>query len=435
MQKKLIALAVASLAAGSAFAQSNVTISGIAAVSYNNYKVSKSLRTTATENRLDDDTSRFTIKGSEDLGSGLSAYFQIENRVSLDSRPNQAYGNAQGLADGESFVGLKHKDLGSVGLGKFAYHYHETFGYSEQFRALNNQAYSTDIMSAVAGGFIAFNSRSQNAIKYDSPNWAGFAFKLGYSFNPAANEGTLGQGNNGATTYANNNVIPTTATVAGVNYLVVPGRAAVDNKYNKGSAWNVAGRYNNGPINAYVSYWDYKVEGGSATSANTYYNLTTGAVNPLLGTATSPDRGGQKSWKIGGDYTFGFGLTAGLHYDSSKVILPFVAGVNVDLKRTAWMLPLTYKVGAHGVYLTYMRANDLKIGSTKMNDTGAKKWVLAYDYGFSKRTFVGASYMQLTNDRLGTYTPWLAGISTLGGSNLAAGEKARQFSVNVSHFF
>lgn len=383
MQKKLIALAVASLAAGSVFAQSNVTISGLVGVSYSNYKVSNTLRPAATENRLDDNTSRFTLKGTEDLGNGLSAYFQIENRISADTRPNGAFGNAQGLADGESFVGIKHKDIGQIGFGKYALHYHETLGFTEGYRALNTQSYSVDLMGTVNGAFVAFSSRSQNTIKYDTPNWGGFSAKLAYSFNPAGNEGNLLHSNTG---YASIGVTP-----------------AANNQYNKGGAWNVAGRYLNGPINAYASYWDYDVEGAA--------------------------RAGQKSWKVGGDYKFPFGLRVGLHYDNSKVYAAAAAG---DTKRTAWMLPVSYTFGPHALYLTYIKANDTKVGGVKLNDSSAKKWVLAYDYALSKRTFVGASYMNLKNNTNASYSPWLAGFSTLGGSMTLAGEDARQLSLNVT---
>ncbi|MBS1197212.1 MAG: porin [Proteobacteria bacterium] len=402
MQKKIIALAVAGLVAAPAFAQTtNVQITGIAAVSATNYKVSSpnAVRAAAlsTENRLDDQTSRFTLKGTEDLGGGMSAYFQIENRVSLDSRDKRdnsgTFGNATGLADGESFVGIKHNNIGSLGFGKYAMHYHETLGYSESYRAMNTQNYSIDLMGAVGGWFIAQNSRAQNAIKYDTPNWNGFSGKVIYSFNPAGNEGLYN---------------------------------AANPDYNKGSAWNVAVRYYQGPINVYASYFKHDMEGNGATAAD------------------------QTSYKIGGDYKFPFGLKVGLHYDHSKIahagfsavpalFSPIAGGGDTAVKRSAWMLPISYNFGAHGVYLTYIKAGNLKgVGFT---DSGAQKWVLAYDYALSRRTYLGASYMQLKNKTNGFYNPWLAGASSLGGSAMGglfggvAGEKGRQFSLNVTHFF
>lgn len=394
MQKKIIALAVAGLVAAPAFAQTNVQITGLVGVAYNHFKIGNASATriitgnpVATENRLDDQTSRFTLKGTEDLGNGMSAYFQIENRVSSDTRPGNIYGNAQGLADGETFVGLKHKNVGSIGFGKFAMHYHETLGYSESFRALNTQAYSIDVMGGVNGSFIAFNGRASNTMKYDTPNWGGFSAKVYYSFNPAGNEGTSFWG-------------PTAAWNTGG----ATGAQTVD--YNKGGAWSAAARYMNGPINAYFTYFDYDVEGRAATARD------------------------QTSWKMGGDYKFPFGLKVGLHYDNSKIHNFY--GVGAAAKRTAWMLPVSYSFGPNMLHFTFSKAGDVK-GKT---DTGVKKYVMAYDYALSRRTYVGASYVYLKNDKNGTTNLWLGGISTLGGSYMAfPGESARQLSMNVTHFF
>lgn len=323
MQKKLIALAVASLAAGSAFAQSNVTISGIATISYNNYKVTDTARAAAAENRLDDNTSRFTLKGTEDLGGGLSAYFQIENRISLDTRPNSTFGNTQGLADGESFVGLKHNAAGSIGFGKFAMHYHEGIGYSESYRALQTQMYaSTAILGQVGitplgvgtSQYVAGSTRQQNTIKYDTPNWGGFSAKVAYSFSNFGNEGTL------------NN---TGVTGGGTNQYGGAFAPATNSDYNDGYAWNIAGRYFNGPINGLISYYKFKPENGTR----------------LLG---------QESWRAHFDYKFPFGLKVGLGFDRSEIQ---GATSGTDRKRNAWMIPVSYSFGPHAVYLTYAKAN------------------------------------------------------------------------------
>lgn len=427
MKKTYLFATLLAVSAGYVQAQSNVTLSGFVAATYANYKVGNSVRTTAAENRLDDGSSRFILKGNEDLGGGLVAYFQIDNRISLDSRPNQAFTTSQGLADGESFVGLRHKDFGQIGFGKYEMHYHETKGYSESYRALNQQLYAgTSILGMVGNTAIAFASRLQNTIKYDTPNWSGFSAKFAYSFNPACNEGTLAQSSNCVTTYANNNVIPSVTTIGGVNYLVVPNRTAVDSNYSKGAAWNLAARYNNGPINAFVSYFDYKTEGRGATSSSTRYNLTTGAATVVAG--TDPNRGGQQSWRIGGDYAFPIGVKVGLNYDHSKLIAATSAA---DASRNAWMLPVSYMTGQHGFYVTYAKAGNI----SKTSNTGAYQWTVAYDYAFSKRTFAGASYVLLKNKPAGTYNPYNAGISTFGGSNLAAGESARQISFNLTHYY
>lgn len=469
MQKKIIALAVAGLVAAPAFAQSNVQITGLASISYNNIsfgdKVAGSVKT--NENRLDDNTSRFTIKGTEDLGGGLSAYFQFENRVSLDTRPNSTYGNTQGLGDGESFVGLKSNKLGSIGFGKFAMHYHEGMGYSETYRALQTQMYaSAGILGQMNGTYVAGSTRQQNTVKYETPNWNGFQGKIAYSFSAFGSEG---QANNAglfgacttqfggcAVNLAASEPFPGTAA-AGLFSKYTPSNAALaatNSDYNKGGAWNIVGRYYNGPINAVISYYNMKPEWKNATATTNFYAVNTWT--PAGSTITSMgNAGAQKGLKAHFDYKFPFGLQVGLGYDQFKADLGSgivttyaglggagaVVGVPVTYnlgvnKRTAWMIPVSYQFGAHKVYFTYAKAGDVKNSVTgTANATGAKQYTLAYDYALSKRTYVGASYVRLDNDRNATYNPWLSGISTLGGSTLAAGEDARYFSLNMTHFF
>ena len=394
MKKKAIALVLGGLFVLPAVAQSNVTISGVAAISYNNYKVTNTLRTAATENRLDDNSSRFTLKGTEDLGGGLQAYFQFENRVSLDTRPNSTFGSAQGLGDGESFVGLKGKAWGSVGFGKYEMHYHETKSL-EPYRAQQTQLLvGQNLLGQVSGNSftavkVAGGSRLQNTIKYDTPNWAGFSGKFAYSFSPAGNEGTLT--NTGANGGASNQYGGTVA-------------AATNNQYNKGNAWTLGGNYKNGPIFAALSYYEFSPENGQRNT-------------------------GQESTRFGFGYTFPFGLSLGVAYDRSKVEGATNAA---DVKRNAWMIPVRYAFGAHAVYFTYGKANS----PSGQSQSGARQYSLAYDYAFSKRTFVGVSYADLKNQANARYSMWNAGTNTQGGSQITAnGEDARNFSLNLTHLF
>lgn len=389
MKMKVLALAVAAGFSGMAWSQSNVTISGKMAVSYHNYKLSDTAKPAATENRLDDAGSRFVLKGVEDLGGGLSAFFQIDNRISADTRPHLAYGNAQGLADGETFVGLASKDLGKISFGKMEMHYHETKGFSEKYRVENvQQVAGTGLFSKIDSTSIAGTSRLQNVIKYETPKFGGFTGKLAYSFNPAGNEGTLNFGNTG---YA-------TLNAAAV---------AADANYNKGYAWNAVARYNAGGVNAFFSYYKQLDEGQT--------------------------RRGQKSYKVGADYLLPFGLQVGLNFDQSEIVGTTVAA---DNKRNAWLLPISYMTGAHGFYLTYAQADDRKVNGAKLANTGAKQWTLSYDYALSKRTFVGVSYVAVTNESAAIYSPHNAGRTTFGGSAvLVGGEDARQISFNMTHNF
>src|SRR6266478_9421642 len=70
--------------------------------------------TNPTVNRLSSNSSRFGMRGTESLGGGLNAVFQVEQNISWDS------GNASssGIASRETFAGLQGS-WGKVTMGKF----------------------------------------------------------------------------------------------------------------------------------------------------------------------------------------------------------------------------------------------------------------------------------------------------------------------------
>lgn len=98
MQKKLIALAIAGLVSVPAFAQSNVTIYGRMDIGLFN-KDDANGDSTAKVDHSGWTPSRLGFKGSEDLGNGLKAIFQIETQLTNDS--SSTYGNAR-----DTFVGV-----------------------------------------------------------------------------------------------------------------------------------------------------------------------------------------------------------------------------------------------------------------------------------------------------------------------------------------
>jgi predicted porin len=115
MQKKLIALAIAGLS-GAAFAQSNVTIYGVADATFDIINVSGGSAAlsgnTPNFTRVSTNGSRLGFKGTENLGNGLSALFQFESNANFDS------GGALGTSR-DSFVGLSG-DFGKVILGNLS---------------------------------------------------------------------------------------------------------------------------------------------------------------------------------------------------------------------------------------------------------------------------------------------------------------------------
>src|SRR5574343_1416151 len=88
MQKKIIALAVAGLSTA-AFAQTNVTIYGVADVSgqgttITGAKAPASPQTDGSTFNLQSNSSLIGFKGTEDLGNGVKALFQAETNLNLN---------------------------------------------------------------------------------------------------------------------------------------------------------------------------------------------------------------------------------------------------------------------------------------------------------------------------------------------------------------
>ncbi|MCM2289853.1 MAG: porin, partial [Sulfuritalea sp.] len=209
MQKKLIALAVAGLVSGGAFAQTNVTISGNIFMGYDSNKTSGSVGTAGfgTVNRVTDHSSNLNFSGTEALGNGMNAVFQIDTRFGLD----QAGAPWSG---GNSFVGLSG-NWGRLVAGKHDLHYNELAGGLGAMRVRSLQSLlGHGIMSEVNGVGITPRTRANNVVMYNSPNMSGFAVQLAGSTNAYGAEG--GQAADGS----------------------------------KGAAWNLTAKYANGPINA-----------------------------------------------------------------------------------------------------------------------------------------------------------------------------------------
>ena len=108
MKKSLIAFAALATIAGAASAQSSVTLYGRVDLSINKPTGS------AAKNISNGSGSRFGVRGVEDLGGGMSAFFNIEHRYSADTG---AMTDAARMWGGRSIVGLQG-GFGKITLGR-----------------------------------------------------------------------------------------------------------------------------------------------------------------------------------------------------------------------------------------------------------------------------------------------------------------------------
>ena len=117
MKKSLLSIAAVTAVAGTAQAQSNVTIYGILDAAYINQKsdgTNTSARAQSTNSAFGqsaEQTSRLGFKGTEDLGGGTSAIFTVETGLQPNNATASTWNNRQ------SFVGLKKNGAGQFTIG------------------------------------------------------------------------------------------------------------------------------------------------------------------------------------------------------------------------------------------------------------------------------------------------------------------------------
>ena len=173
MKKNLIALAVLAASTG-AMAQSTVTLYGRADVGVGSEKVDGNSTTKMVNGGLT--TSRWGLRGTEDLGGGLKAHFKFEQRLDLST------GEVQSPSfKGEASMGLIG-GFGKLTLGR---------GYTvyDDARAVSNSKAVFDSLFTPSGNGVFkssasadYSSRANSQIRYDLPNMAGVYGGLSYAF-------------------------------------------------------------------------------------------------------------------------------------------------------------------------------------------------------------------------------------------------------------
>lgn len=212
MKKSLLALAALTALGVPAFAaaQTNVTIYGIADISLNRFSGSNGgLQSNGAVNRLDSNAgnnlagSRLGFKGTEDLGAGLSADFKLEMGIQMDTGRSEQGGVFFGRA---AKVGL-NGGFGSVHLGRQDTPAFELLNNADPMGvglagSAGNIHIGNKALFPVGGlkgvpeqGWIGLGAiRSNNSIRFDTPNLHGFSGSLLYSLGEVAgsSQGSVG---------------------------------------------------------------------------------------------------------------------------------------------------------------------------------------------------------------------------------------------------
>jgi predicted porin len=128
--------------------------------------------------QMDSSNSRLGFRGEEPLGAGLKAFFQIEQRIQVDTGGTQ-------LASRDTFVGLASDRIGTLKMGGFDTVYKE-IGDTLSFLGVSsgNFVSNSNVLSKQGFGDSSagsFHLRRANSTRYESPEWSGLQAMVQYS--------------------------------------------------------------------------------------------------------------------------------------------------------------------------------------------------------------------------------------------------------------
>jgi len=382
-----IALGVAvACAAVAAQAQSaNVTLYGYINTSIESNRGSQDPNTAigkggsgSTVNRMTANSSRFGFRGSESLGGGLSAFFQLENSFGSDDGSlgggvmwgreawvglaGTAWGEVKfgyGLTPYDDVLGLAHQNIGSTGAQNRnnGLSGGPGFGFNQLFTNYGRGGTSG------ANNTGHFDARAANAISYATPTMGGFKLRTMYS--------------------------------------LIEEQAASP----KARLWDTSLIYSNGPVTLGATYALHKDFGGLAGVTTGTYALHKD-FGGLAGVTTGAHD--QNAFRVYGRYNFGVARIDG-SYDVTSYKLS-----TGTLKMKYFDVAAQVPLGAHNVGVQYSQRDNgaawawtPPVGYTaptaaqlvsRWSIGGGKHVSLVYDYTFSKRTQFYAYFSSMKNE-------------------------------------
>jgi len=387
MQKKLIAVAVASVLGAPAVALAQTsTVNIYGKITYENIIIDQGRGLPNTDYADNPGGSAIGFRGEEKLGGGLSAWFQCE--TSADVRGIDHVG----LCSRNSAIGFKGA-FGNLHFGRWDTPFkralapgsvggvQETGGLGTSFVAWGGSG-GTD--ATIPNNRQRWKRREVGVTYYESPVFRGLQLLAAFT----------------------------------------PGNGAIDNGAVDGDAnakprvWSFGGTYIAGPLGiglGYERHTEFLVAG------------------PAPGTDLD-DRG--MSVAVG--YTFAGRVRVGGTYLDTK----YETGPGRETKRKSWTLGVEWNIaGPHSVSAFYGQAGDSKGNGSGISggssgsipapgpDTGAKDWSIGYQYAFSKRTVAILGFHLTDNDNHAFYKNGNANTPLFGG------EKQKGYGMHVSHSF
>lgn len=421
---KAIALAVATLGSGAAFAQSSLTIYGNIDVGFDHVKrtlgdpAGGSLSTKLSTNRVGPDLSSQSslgFRGTEDLGDGMKAGFVLEGQVGAD--------NGALLRDGRMFGRQAFASVttpyGEVRIGRqyAPIFFSSALVTSERFGA-------TDLY--LEGGLTNnMNIRWDNTITYSAQVGA-FRAQLGYS--PQAGVGPITNANRGATASA------AAGSILGGNNSA----ASNENSAGRGRSLGAFGAYSANALTVTLGY-------SQTNMGNSSLNLGTGvATSATTGAATATylgDMDKYRVWNLGAKYEF---KELGLQFNGAfgRATYDFntigAAGLAFDLPSrlnvSSLVLGTRYNIGSLA-FLAQWSETKFRNGP-RSKDNG---YSLGIEYSLSKRTTLYSRYYMVKDKDGGPDVLFGASgvreVPVAAGAGISPDGKTTLIGVGVRHSF
>lgn len=369
----------------------------------------------ATQAGLSSNSSNIGFRGSEDLGGGLKAIFQVESTIFLDT----GSGNLGGR---NSNLGLSG-GWGTVFYGQWDTPYKYITLKADPFFATSAASFNSligspgfNVLSATFSGATlaptasltqiaadaAFDRRQGNSVQYWTPNWAGFSGRLFYS---------PGEGKQ--------------------NYVIDPSLVGPRTAQLDPWMWGASLQYDNGPIYAALGYEQHK----------DYFGTRVQTGSTALGTG-SDDWGAKVV--LGAQNLWGFnvyGFYERLDYSTDGLV---TTGLIREAKRNAFGGFVTWGFGNFTLRGGWAQASDTSCASVVSTtlvtnqicnggDTGTNQYSLGASYNFSKRTLAYVYYTKQDNDDIGRYR-----MGTNTGpvqGNVGIGQTPQAYGIGIRHTF
>ena len=390
MKKLLIATAALAMVAGTAQAQSSVTVYGIVDAGYNSLETTatsgaKTTVSNAARTNGEAATSRFGVRGTEDLGGGMKANFVLESGIAADT--------ALTFGGRAFWVGLEDSKMGQIRVGRQDAFTRTLWLGADQLAAANvvgNVAY--DNGTAMADSETTSHTTRHNGVNYISPRMNGVQLSLG-----------IMQNNTETTTTAKTG----SGSQAGLSYVAGKFTAAV--AYAQATTDAALGL----PVSSNIANATACSTGGtcgSNDSAGTGYKTQISA-------ATAANSLKAKDTAAAATYDLGF-AKVGYIYNKRTVDNAVSATTSNNTERTSHAFSASVPLSAKLIGRVGYGYGEYRAGGATGYNGDFKGMQAALNYDLSKRTMLYGIYGESQRDVSATTEV-----------------KAKEYSVGVRHSF